>query len=157
MIDFTQKAEIFKAVLNYGNYFTIIDELPEKDGVIHSFFVIDIETDKKFSIFKFEKAVIKVFTKKAVKQNSEGRARQLFALMQEYYLDTKKPIILIFHSAHFLQLKFFRAMKTVFENARDFEIALAIIFVGDIPKIDKIINKEKGISLRSDHIQRRTF
>lgn len=151
-MDFTKKAEIFKAVINYGYYFTIIDELPEQDGEIYNFFVIDIDADEKFSIFQFEKTVIKTFTSKPVKRSRVGRAHQLFSLIQEYYFETRKPIFLIFQNAHLLKLKVFQAMKTVFESARSREVPLGILFVGDIPQVDKIINKDKGISLRSAHI-----
>lgn len=152
MIDFTKKAEIFKAVINYGKYFTIMDELPENDGDIHEFCVIEIEAHEKFSIFQFEKTVIKTFTSKPAKRGRVERAHQLYDLIQNHQSQTHKPVILIFKNAHLMKLKIFQAMKTVFEGAEYRQTQLGIIFIGDISKIDSIISKDEGISLRADRI-----
>ncbi len=152
MVDLSEKAKVFEVIFKYARYFTVMDKLPEKDGNIHDFFVVPIEVDEKFSIFQFEKKVINRFTEKPVKKGRVERTKQMLALFKESCTETQKPIVLIFQDAHRMGLKVFQAMKTVYENAEQYEIPLAIIFVGDVSQIDQIINQDKGISLRTDHI-----
>ncbi len=150
---FSKKSEVFNMALSQGFYFLIIDNLPEKDGDIDTFFLVPIEVDKKTSIPQFEKKVVKFFTEEPVRQSREMRARQIYELFRNSYSENRKKIVLIFQNAHFLDLHFFQAMKTVYENAQHYEVPLGIVFVGDIEEINQIISKDESLLLRSEYVR----
>jgi len=132
-----------------GNQFIAIDKLPDSQGPLNRFKVLEIKITKGMSPDQLINALITALGEKPKYGGGEIRARQLSSLLKSATKNVGK-LIFIIQSAHLLPPRTITIMKSLGEIT---EMA-GFVFCGEMNKFKKKLEKIDGMNLRTEVISK---